>query len=58
MLPDVPAVAQLSAGFYDLNSGAWFIQNTFAGQSEQYGIVERYKKSDFSPAAMAGKGVR
>lgn len=58
VLPDVPAVAQLSSGFYDLNSGAWFIQNTFAGQSEQYGIVDRYKKSDFSPAAMAGKGVR
>jgi hypothetical protein len=58
VLPDVPAVAQLSSGFYDLNSGAWFMQGIFAGMSEQYRLVDRYKKSEFSPAAMAGQGVR
>lgn len=58
VLPDVPAVVQLSSGFYDLNSGSWFIQKAYAGMPEQYSIVDRYKSSEFSPAAMAGQGVR
>lgn len=58
VLPDLPAVAQLSSGFYDLVSGAWFIQNLYAGKAQQYSVVERYKASEFSPAAMAGRGVR
>ena len=58
VLPDFPAVAQLSSGFYDLTSGAWFIQNLYAGKESQYAPVERYKASEFSPAAMAGRGVR
>ncbi|GGO76450.1 hypothetical protein GCM10011348_03690 [Marinobacterium nitratireducens] len=57
-LPDLPAQATLSAGFYDLTSGAWFIQNLYAGESEQYELVDRYRSSDFSPAMMAGRGVR
>ncbi|MBB2493563.1 DUF1329 domain-containing protein [Aquipseudomonas ullengensis] len=58
VLPDLPAQAQLTSGFYDLTSGAWFVQNLYTGLAEQYGIVDRYKKSEFSPAAMAGQGVR
>lgn len=58
VMPDIPAVAQVSSGFYDLTSGTWFVQNVFAGKAQQYGIVDRYKKSEFSPAAMAGQGVR
>lgn len=58
VMPDIPAVAQLSSGFYDLTSGTWFVQNVFTGKAQQYGIVDRYKKSEFSPAAMAGQGVR
>lgn len=58
VLPDLPAHASLSAGFYDLTSGAWFIQNLYTGKDSQYGIVDRYKASEFSPAAMAGRGVR
>ncbi|HZX18498.1 MAG TPA: DUF1329 domain-containing protein [Pseudomonas sp.] len=58
VLPDLPAHASLSAGFYDLTSGAWFIQNLYTGKDSQYGAVDRYKASEFSPAAMAGRGVR
>ncbi len=58
VMPDVPAVAQATAGFYDLNSGAWFIQSVYAGMADQYRIVDRYKTAEFSPAAMAGAGVR
>jgi len=58
VMPDLPAQAQLSSGFYDLTSGAWFIQNVYTGLPEQYGLVDRYKASEFSPAAMAGAGVR
>ncbi|MNO98444.1 hypothetical protein D3C76_901910 [compost metagenome] len=58
VMPDLPAQAQLSSGFYDLTSGAWFIQNVYTGLPEQYGMVDRYRASEFSPAAMAGAGVR
>ncbi|MEH6484685.1 MULTISPECIES: DUF1329 domain-containing protein [Pseudomonas] len=58
VMPDIPAHATLSSGFYDLTSGAWFIQNVYTGLPEQYGVVDRYRKSEFSPAAMAGQGVR
>ncbi|WP_420231718.1 DUF1329 domain-containing protein [Pseudomonas sp. ABY48] len=58
VMPDVPAVAQVSSGFYDMISGAWFIQSLYAGKESQYGIVDRYNASEFLPAAMAGSGVR
>ena len=58
VMPDIPAVAQLSSGFYDMISGAWFIQSLYAGKASQYGIVDRYNASEFLPAAMAGSGVR
>ncbi|WP_286974819.1 DUF1329 domain-containing protein [Pseudomonas sp.] len=58
VMPDIPAHATLSSGFYDLTSGAWFIQNVYTGLPEQYVVVDRYRKSEFSPAAMAGQGVR
>jgi hypothetical protein len=58
VMPDLPAHATLSSGFYDLTSGAWFTQNLYTGKSSQYAIVDRYKASEFSPAAMAGRGVR
>lgn len=58
IMPDIPAHVTLTSGFYDLTSSAWFIQDVYTGQSEQYGIVDRYKKSEFSPAVMAGQGVR
>ncbi|MNG33505.1 hypothetical protein D3C84_1197750 [compost metagenome] len=51
-------MAQLSSGFYDLISGTWFIQNLYAGKDQQYAVVDRYKAAEFSPAAMAGRGVR
>ncbi len=58
VMPDLPALAQMSSGFYDLTSGAWFIQNLFTGKDQQYSVVDRYKPSEFSSAAMAGRGVR
>lgn len=56
--PDLPAQAPLSAGFYDLTSGAWFVQSVYAGMPDQYSVVDRFKGAEFSPAAMAGAGVR
>lgn len=58
VMPDIPAVAPLTSGFYDLVSGSWFVQSLYAGKDSQYGIVDRYKTSEFLPAAMAGRGVR
>jgi hypothetical protein len=58
VMPDLPAHATLSSGFYDLTSGSWFVQNLYTGKDSQYGAVDRYKASEFSPAAMAGRGVR
>ncbi|CAI8903554.1 DUF1329 domain-containing protein [Pseudomonas sp. IT-P218] len=58
VMPDLPALTQLTSGFYDLTSGTWFAQSIFSGKNSQYSIVDRYKKSEFSPAAMAGQGVR
>jgi hypothetical protein len=58
VMPDLPAQAQLSAGFYDLTSGSWFIQSVYAGMNDQYSVVDRFKPAEFSPAAMAGAGVR
>lgn len=58
VMPDIPAHTTLSSGFYDLNSKAWFIQNLYTGLPKQYDVVDRYKASEFSPAAMAGQGVR
>lgn len=58
VMPDIPAVATVSSGFYDFTSGAWFVLHMFAGKPSQYEIVDRYKNSDFSPSVMAGQGVR
>jgi hypothetical protein len=58
VMPDIPAQASVSSGFYDFMSGTWFVLDLLTGQSSQWGIVERFKKSDFSPTVMAGQGVR
>lgn len=58
VLPDIPAHASVSSGFYDFTSGTWFVLDLFTGKASQWGIVDRFKKSEFSPAVMAGQGVR
>ena len=58
VMPDIPAQASVSSGFYDFTSGTWFVLDLLTGQPSQWGIVDRFKKSDFSPAVMAGQGVR
>ncbi|WP_095059469.1 DUF1329 domain-containing protein [Pseudomonas sp. Irchel s3f7] len=58
VMPDIPATASVSSGFYDFTSGTWFVLDLFTGQQSQWGLVDRFKKSDFSPAVMAGQGVR
>jgi hypothetical protein len=37
-------------------SFAWFVQNMYAGKGSQYSFVDRFKTSEFLPAAMAGRG--
>lgn len=56
--PDLPGVVTVNNGFYDLVSGAWFAGDIFAGKREQYAIVPPYKDSVFTPASLAGEGIR
>lgn len=58
VLPEFPTVVPATPGFYDLTSGAWFVQSIYSGQPDQYRMADRYKSSDFSPETMAGQGVR
>jgi hypothetical protein len=58
VLPELPGVVTVTAGFYDLLSGAWFTGDIFAGKSEQYRIVPPYKDSVFTADAMSGESVR
>lgn len=58
-LPDVPAVAGMTWGNYDLIAGTQFISvlpNEYDG--DQYEVVPRYDDETFTPDAMAGEGIR
>lgn len=58
VMPDVPATTGQTAGFYDLTSGAWFVQTLYNGGKAQFKIVDRYRDTQFSPAVLTAKGVR
>ncbi len=58
VMPDLPAVAGVTFGFYDLVSGAWYANLVFNEKAEQYKIVPPYSDTVFTPAAMAGEGIR
>ncbi len=58
-MPDIPAtVAPMSFGFYDLISGAWYLDGVLNDSEEQYKVMPRYDEFTFTPEAMAGEGIR
>ncbi len=57
--PDIPAtLPPMSFGFYDLVSGAWYVDGVLNDSDEQYKVMERYDDFTFTPEAMAGEGIR
>lgn len=57
--PDIPAtLPPMSFGFYDLVSGAWYVDGLLNDSDEQYKVMERYDDFTFTPEAMAGEGIR
>ena len=58
VMPDIPAVANLNFGFYDMTSGAWYSANMYNQKSEQYKIVPHWPDRNFTGDALAGEGIR
>lgn len=59
VMPDLPATAPTQQfGFYDLVSGAWYVNGVLNEKAEQYKIMPRYGNTVFTPDAMAGEGQR
>lgn len=59
VMPDLPATASpMSFGFYDLVSGAWYLDGVLNDSKEQYTVMPPYSDTTFTPDAMAGEGVR
>jgi hypothetical protein len=57
--PEMPGVVAKTFGFYDLLTGAWFVNGVFNEKREQYRVMDKpYADSQFSPDALAGEGVR
>ena len=57
-MPDIPANAAVTFGFYDLLSNTWFANDVAPEQAEQYKIVPRVSDATFTPDAMTAAGVR
>jgi hypothetical protein len=58
-MPDIPAtVSPQNFGFYDLISGAWYLDGVLNDSKEQYKVMPRYDDTTFTPEAMAGEGIR
>ena len=57
-MPDIPATAPLTFGYYDLAAGTWFVNGVVNEKAEHHAIVPRMSDSSFTPDAMAGEGVR
>jgi hypothetical protein len=57
--PEMPGVIAKTFGFYDLLTGAWFVNGMFNEKREQYRVMDKpYADSLFSPDALAGEGIR
>ena len=56
--PDIPAVVNLTHGFYDLIAGRAYMNLFLNERSEQLKVMPRYADSVFTPDALAGEGVR
>ena len=57
-MPDIPATAAVTFGFYDLLANTWFANDVAPEQAEQYKIVPRVSDATFTPDAMTAEGVR
>jgi len=57
-LPDVPAVAAVTSGAYDLLTGTWIAMSVLNGKREPYKMVPPFADAHFTPDALAGEGVR
>jgi hypothetical protein len=57
-MPDLPAVADLNFGYYDMTSGAWYSANMYNEKPDQYKITSRWPDKIFTPDAMAAEGIR
>jgi hypothetical protein len=58
VMPDIPAVANLNFGFYDLTSGAWYSANMYNEKSEQYKITAPWPDRIFTGDSLAAEGIR
>lgn len=58
VMPDLPATVGTTFGFYDLVSGAWYVNMLFNEKAQQYKIMPPYDDTVFTPSAMAGEGIR
>lgn len=57
-MPDLPATAGLTNGFYDLVSGAWFANNVFNESSLHRVTAERYPERIFTASGLMSRGLR
>ena len=58
VMPDLPATAIISFGFYDLISGTQYNGVMYNEKSAQYKVMPRYSGVTFTPDAMTGQGLR
>lgn len=58
VMPDLPATAGLTNGFYDLVSGAWFANNVFNESNLQRVIADRYPERTFTASGLMSRGLR
>ena len=58
VMPDLPATAGLTNGFYDLVSGAWFANNVFNESSTHRVSVDRHPERIFSASGLMSRGLR
>lgn len=55
--PDVPALLNMTFGFYDLVSGAGWMAGIYNYSNHQY-VPTKYMMDEFSPEALAAGGIR
>ena len=56
--PDIPATLGATWGYYDLLGGAYYATPILNEQTLQFKTVPRYPDRVFTPAALAGEGIR
>lgn len=56
--PDLPGTVAKTFGFYNLLSGAWYVNGLMNTKTEQYKIQSHYPDAYFTPESLSGEGVR